>query len=150
METMQIPTIKMKKVDPRANIPKLSNIGDAGLDLQTMQSVTLPPGKRVKLPTGLAIEIPEGMFGEVKPRSKLADKYGIDTLAGIVDAPYRGEVQVMLINHGEDPVEFCVGDRIAQLVIQPTYSWLPIELVQELSETERGAKGINDSELRLS
>ena len=147
---MQIPVVKVKKINVDANVPTLSNKGDAGLDLQTMEPVTLLPGKRVKLPTGLAMEIPEGMYGRIEPRSKLADKYGIDVLAGVVDATYRGEIQAVIINHGEDPVEFRKGDKIAQMVIKPTYSWLPLELTTQLSESERGSKGINDAELRLN
>lgn len=138
----------VKQLDPRAVPMTRSNPDDAGLDLATIEAATIPPGHRALLRTGWAVEIPSGSGGFIKPRSKLANRYGIDVLAGVVDAGYRGEVMVSIINHGLDSVEFKAGDKIAQLVIQPVNLLQPV-IVDELVDTGRGSRGINDSELRL-
>ncbi len=138
----------VKQLHPNAVPMVRNNRGDAGLDLATIEAVTIPPGHRALLHTGWSVAIPHGYGGFVRPRSKLANHYGIDILAGVVDAGYRGEVMVSVINHGLDPVEFKAGDKIAQLVIEPVVLWEPI-VVEQLGESERGNRGINDSELRL-
>ncbi|WP_232365188.1 dUTP diphosphatase [Salinimonas marina] len=143
------PSIKVKTINPFAPLPTLAHAGDAGLDVQTMVSVTLNPGQRASLPTGLAFGIPDGFYGQMEPRAKLADKYGIDVMARVVDSTHTGEVHVVIINHGQDAVEFRKGDKIAQLIIKQTFSHLPLVEVERLDETSRGASGILDSELRL-
>ena len=140
--------LKVKQLHPDAVPMTRSNPSDAGLDLATIEAVTIPPGHRALLHTGWSVAIPLGHGGFIKPRSKLANRYGLDVLAGVVDADYRGEVMVSIINHGLDPVEFKAGDKIAQLVIQPVDLWQPM-VVEELGDTGRGNRGINDSELRL-
>lgn len=142
-------TLQIKKLYDHAKVPEKANFGDAGLDLRTRESVTLQPGQRALLGTGLAFGIPHGFFGHIRPRSKLAAKWGLDILAGIVDSGYAGEVMVSVINHGEDEAEIKAGDKVAQMVIQESHSDLPIVEVSELRETDRGTRGINDSELRL-
>jgi dUTP pyrophosphatase len=137
-------TIKFKLLNENAKLPKRNHPFDAGLDLFCIQSVTIYPGQSALLPSGLSVAIPEGMGGFIWPRSGLAINNSLDTLAGLIDATYRGELKISLINHGERPVEFKVGDRIAQLVIQPVELLEPIE-VRELDETERGAKGFGSS-----
>jgi dUTP pyrophosphatase len=96
------------------------------------------------VPAGLAIEIPPGYYGRVAPRSGLAVRHGIDTLAGIIDSDYRGELKVALINFGDQPVSFAAGERIAQLIIERAercdYFWF-----EELSETERSEGGFGST-----
>lgn len=128
----------------RHPLPQYQTENAAGLDLRAHldQVLVLQPGQRMLIPTGLFMAIPTGYEGQVRPRSGLAFKYGITVLnsPGTIDADYRGEVKVLLINHGQEPFEIQDGERIAQLVIakHETIEWLP---VQELSATERGAGG---------
>ena len=141
--------IQIKKLTLDAVIPELSNYGDAGLDLCTTIPITIPPGKSAVLPTGIAFALPHRTFGQINPRSKLAAKYGVIVGACVVDSGYRGEVMVNLINLGNDALELRTGDKIAQMVVMEHHSDLPIVEVPELKDSDRGAKGINDSELRL-
>ena len=99
-------------------LPEYSSLGAAGADLYANEAVTLGPGERHAVATGLRIEIPPGHAGLVWPRSGLAVRHGIDTLAGVIDSDYRGEVRVVLVNHGQQPFTIEPGDRIAQLVLQ--------------------------------
>jgi dUTP pyrophosphatase len=118
----------------------------AGLDLVAAVAeqtpLTLAPGQRVLVPTGLAIALPVGFEGQVRPRSGLALKHGITVLnsPGTVDADYRGEVSVVLINHGAEPFVIHRGDRIAQLVIAPVQQ-VQLSVAAVLSETSRSAGG---------
>jgi dUTP pyrophosphatase len=102
----------------------------------------LPPGERALLPTGLAVEIPPGFEGQVRPRSGLALRQGISLVnaPGTIDADYRGEVGVILINHSKEPVTFVPGERIAQLVVAPV-TRVVFEEVAELAETRRNTGG---------
>jgi dUTP pyrophosphatase len=113
--------IQVVRLDPDLPLPAYAHPGDAGADLLTTVDVTLRPGERAMVPTGIAIALPEGYVALVHPRSGLAARHGLSIVntPGTVDAGYRGEVKVMLINH--DPVEAVElrrGDRIAQLVVQ--------------------------------
>jgi dUTP pyrophosphatase len=118
----------------------------AGLDLVAAVAeqapLTLAPGERMLVPTGLAIALPPGFEGQVRPRSGLALKHGITVLnaPGTIDADYRGEVSVVLINHGQEPFVIRRGERIAQLVIAPV-SRAQLSVAVTLSETPRGAGG---------
>lgn len=141
--------IQIKKLTNDAIMPALSNYGDAGLDLCTTSPAFIPSGGNAVLPTGLAFALPHRTFGQINPRSKLAAKYGIVIGARVVDSGYRGEVMVNLINLGPNPVELKAGDKIAQMVVMEHHSDLPIVEVPELKDSDRGKKGINDSELRL-
>lgn len=138
--------IQFKKLHDKAIIPKRTNPTDAGLDIYCIEAVTLFSGQQAALPSGLAMAIPDGYVGLIWPRSGLAVKHGIDVLAGVVDSSYRGELKVSLINHGERPVEFRPGDRIAQILIQPVSIQQPIE-VSTLDDTDRGVKGFGSSGL---
>ena len=106
------------------------------------EPMTLAPGERAAVPTGIAIALPPGYEAQVRPRSGLARKAGISMVnsPGTIDADYRGEVQVLLINHGQEPFTVNRGDRIAQLVVAPVVqaTWQEVE---SLDETERGAGG---------
>lgn len=106
------------------------------------EPITLTPGARAPIPTGIAIALPPGYEAQVRPRSGLARKAGISMVnsPGTIDADYRGEVQVLLINHGQEPFTVNRGDRIAQLVVAPVVQAVWQE-VESLDETERGAGG---------
>jgi dUTP pyrophosphatase len=129
-------------------LPAYATPGSAGLDLLAAVSapVTLPPGGRDAIPTGLAIALPDGFEAQVRPRSGLALKSGVTVLnsPGTVDADYRGEIKVILINHSEAPFVIARGDRIAQLVIAPVtqLSWSAVEV---LPETQRGSGGFGST-----
>ena len=99
-------------------LPEYSSDGAAGADLRARESVALAPGARAAVGTGIQVEIPAGHVGLVWPRSGLAVRHGIDTLAGVIDSDYRGEVRVVLVNHGETEFRVEPGDRIGQLLIQ--------------------------------
>jgi len=108
--------------------------------------VALAPGERALVPTGLALEIPPGYEGQVRPRSGLATRHGVTLLnaPGTVDADYRGEVKVILVNHGPVAVRFDRGERIAQLVVAPV-AHATLQLAEALGETGRGAGGFGST-----
>jgi dUTP pyrophosphatase len=107
------------RVDGPGVLPDYATEGAAGADLRAAEAITLPAGGRAAVATGIHLELPPGCVGLVWPRSGLAVRHGIDTLAGVIDSDYRGEVKVVLVNHGPEPVAIASGDRIAQLLIQP-------------------------------
>jgi dUTP pyrophosphatase len=123
-------------------LPSYATEHSSGLDLRTSEDITLHQGEYKAIPTGIAIEIPEGYEGQVRPRSGLALKYGIACLnsPGTIDADYRGEIKVLLINHGKEVVHFVRGERIAQLIIS-SYERVEVELVEDLNETARASGG---------
>jgi dUTP pyrophosphatase len=113
--------IQVRRLDPDVPLPAYAHPGDAGADLVTTVDVDLAPGERALVPTGLAIALPEGYAAFVHPRSGLASRLGVGIVnaPGTIDAGYRGELKVVLVNHDStEPVSFQRGDRIAQLVIQ--------------------------------
>lgn len=114
------PEILVRRLDPDLPLPSYAHPGDAGADLHARTEATLEPGARVAVPTGLAIALPDGYVAFVMPRSGLAARYGIGLVnsPGTVDAGYRGEIAVLLVNHGDAPVTLRRGERIAQLVVQ--------------------------------
>ena len=124
--------------------PRYQTEGAAGMDLHAAlaEPVTLAPGERTLVPTGWAVAIPPGFEGQVRPRSGLALRHGVTVLnaPGTVDADYRGELKVLLINHGQAPFVVARGDRIAQLVICPI-AHAELYLVSSLDSTGRGAGG---------
>lgn len=136
--------IRTKLSHPLAKLPRRNHPTDAGLDIYAVECATLRPGVRAVLPTGVHVEIPTGYYAKVEPRSGLAVKYGIDVLAGVIDASYRGEIRVVLISHGDEDFEIKPGDRVAQLLIQPV-ELVDCVQVDELSDTERGAQGLGSS-----
>jgi dUTP pyrophosphatase len=123
-------------------LPAYHSAGAAGLDLLAAEARTLGVGQRALIGTGLEIELPAGMEGQVRPRSGLAAKHGVTVLnaPGTIDSDYRGEIRVLLINHGQEPYPIQIGDRIAQLVVAPVER-VEIELVTSLGATARGAEG---------
>ena len=135
------------RVDAQLPLPSYAHPGDAGLDLVTSIDAIVPPGERVLLPTGIAIALPAGYAAFVHPRSGLAVKYGVSLVnaPGTVDAGYRGEIAVSLINlDPREPVVLSRGDRIAQLVIQRV-EYAVLHEVESLPGTDRGSGGFGSS-----
>jgi dUTP pyrophosphatase len=135
--------VLVRRLDPDLPLPAYAHPGDAGADLVAAQDVELAPGQRKVVPTGIAVALPDGFVGLVHPRSGLAARLGVTVLnaPGTVDAGYRGEILVNLINH--DPVTTVTiarGDRIAQLIVQRVER-AAFHVVDELPETVRGAGG---------
>ena len=110
--------VYVKKLNPLAGIPTRANSSDAGFDLYSTETYLLKPFERKLFKTGISIEIPTGNYGRIAPRSGLAYKHGIDTLAGVLDSNFRGEVGVILINLGDKDFQVSQGERIAQLIIE--------------------------------
>ena len=131
-------------------LPAYQSATAAGLDLtaavQEGYPLTLKPGDRALVPTGLALQIPEGHEAQVRPRSGIALRYGVTVLnsPGTIDADYRGEVMVLLINHGDEPVDIKRGERIAQLVFAPVTQATLIS-VRAVSDTTRGGGGFGST-----
>jgi dUTP pyrophosphatase len=140
-------SLPIARLDERARLPTRAHDGDAGLDLYALERVVLAPGERASVPTGIAVEIPPGQAGLVLPRSGLAARHGISVVnaPGLIDAGYRGEVRVLLLNTDrEQRFELAAGDRIAQLVLVRVELPEVIE-VESLSDSERGAGGFGSS-----
>lgn len=139
--------MKYKKIDKNLPCfePKQGSEFAAGYDLFYVgQPTTLHPQSRFSFGTNLAIELPPNTYGRIAPRSGLAHKHGIDVLAGVIDADYRGEIKVILVNHGAYPISFQEGDKIAQLIISPFISTIWKE-AQELDDTGRGEAGFGST-----
>jgi dUTP pyrophosphatase len=134
--------VQLQRLDPGLPLPAYAHPGDAGADLVAAADVELPPGGRALVGTGVAIALPIGYAAFVHPRSGLAAKLGVTTLnaPGTVDAGYRGEIRVNLVNHGADPVVVRRGDRIAQLVVQRVEQAV-FTVVDSLPESVRGTGG---------
>jgi dUTP pyrophosphatase len=135
--------VLVQRLDHDLPVPSYAHPGDAGADLVTTVDVTLAPGERAMVPTGVAIALPDGFVALVHPRSGLAARHGLSIVntPGTVDAGYRGEIKVMLINHDpREPIELRRGDRIAQLVIQRFERAAFVE-VEALPESVRGDGG---------
>ena len=141
---MPNPVVQVKKLHPDARIPQYMTAHAAGMDICALpeQPLILAPGERCLVPTGLAFAIPQGYEIQVRPRSGLAIKHGIALVnsPGTIDADYRGQVAIILINHGQEPFPVNPGDRIAQLIVARV-SQATIAVVDELEDTERGAGG---------
>jgi len=134
------------RLDGGLPLPAYAKSGDAGLDLRASESVTLEPGERRLVPTGLAVAIPEGHAGFVLPRSGLAMHKGVTVLnaPGLIDSGYRGELKVLLINHGAEAVSIDRGERIAQLVVQPVARARLVE-EERLPDSARGEGGFGST-----
>ncbi|MDC8755664.1 dUTP diphosphatase [Erythrobacter sp. sf7] len=144
---MSIP-VQVKRLAHGAGLPlpAYATSGAAGMDAVSAEDVTIVPGSRHAVATGLALAIPEGYEIQVRPRSGLALKHGITVpnTPGTIDSDYRGELKVILINHGTDPFVIARGDRVAQLVLAPVVqaTW---EEVEELDATTRGEGGFGST-----
>jgi dUTP pyrophosphatase len=140
--------VPVKRLDNFGDLelPAYATDGAAGMDVLAAEDVTLAPGGRHAVATGLAMAVPDGFELQVRPRSGLALKHGISlpNTPGTIDSDYRGELKVILINHGDGPFEVRRGDRIAQLVLAPVVraSWLKVD---DLDETARGEGGFGST-----
>lgn len=142
-----VPSVAVKRLDKGIDLPSRAHPGDAGVDLSSTVDVVLEPGERQLVPTGIAIALPIGTVGLIHPRSGLAARAGLSIVntPGTVDAGYRGEIKVCLINlDPQVPITISRGDRIAQLLVQRVE--LPeFAEVDELDDTSRGAGGYGSS-----
>jgi len=138
--------LKVKKIDPEARLPEYAHPGDAGLDIFALEEKTLNAGESALIRTGIQIELPRYTEAQVRPRSGLALKHQITLLntPGTIDAGYRGEVGVIMINHGRHAFHVEKGMKIAQLVVQPVYHTTVVE-VNELADSGRGEKGFGST-----
>ena len=133
-----------KKIHPEAILPSRGSSEACGLDVYSVEDTVIEPRSRKAVRTGFAVAVPGGFYGRMAPRSGLALKFGIDVLAGVIDADYRGEVLCLLVNLGEDAFQISAGDRIAQLIIEKVAIGEPM-WSDELPETERGALGFGST-----
>ena len=139
-------TVKVLRTDPAAQLPAYAHPGDAGMDVRSIEEVTLAPGARALIHTGLVLVLPPDAEAQVRPRSGLALKHGVTVLntPGTIDAGYRGEVGVILINLGAEPFVVEKGMKIAQLVISRVTQADIVE-VASVDETDRGAGGFGST-----
>jgi len=137
--------LSFKRLDPKALLPTRGSLSAAGLDLYSIEAVSLKPKERRLIRTGLAVAIPEGYYGRVAPRSGLATQKGIDVLAGVIDADYRGEIGCLLYNAGDEIIDLPAQTKICQLIIEkiitPDAIW-----VESLAETSRGSGGFGSTD----
>lgn len=145
---MQTVTIKIVRLSPEAQLPRYEHADDSGLDLFAIAPHTILPGDTALVPTGIAIELPLGTEAQIRPRSGLALKHAITLVntPGTIDAGYRGEIGVIVINHGKQPFEVLKGMKIAQMVIAPVIR-AELEEVEQLSESLRGGGGFGSTGL---
>ena len=140
--------VLIKRLSKQVSLPKYETIGSSGMDLSANihDNLTIEPGKTAIIPTGLALSIPKGYEDQIRPRSGLAAKNRISVLntPGTIDADYRGEIKVILINHGNEPFKIEKGFRIAQIVICPVVKAQLVE-VDDLNITERGDGGFGST-----
>lgn len=138
--------LRVKRLRPNAKLPTRGSADAVGYDLCYAGDAAMGVGADAQniVPTGLAVEIPVGYYGRVAPRSGLAAKSGIDVMAGVIDPDYRGELLVILRNHGPSPLWIEPGDRIAQLILE-SVATPEVEEVEELSSSDRGAGGLGST-----
>ncbi len=141
--------LKIKKLNEEATIPKYAHDSDAGMDLYSVENKTINVGETILVKTGIAIELPENTEAQVRPRSGLALKHSITVLntPGTIDEGYRGEIAVILINHGKKPFDIEKGMRIAQMVIKPVLK-VKVTEVLDLTSSDRNAGGFGSTGLK--
>ena len=136
--------LKIKKLHKEAKIPKYGHPGDAGFDLFAIEDTLIKAGERFPVQTGIAMEIPEGFVGLIWDKSGVAVKYGIKTIAGVVDSTYRGEILVGVMNLSKEDYLFEKGHKVAQMLIQKKET-MEFEEVNELTDTARGEGGFGST-----
>ncbi|URZ00256.1 Deoxyuridine 5'-triphosphate nucleotidohydrolase [Clostridium felsineum] len=141
--------LKVKKIDEAAILPEYAHEGDAGLDLFSIEEKIIKAGESALIRTGIQMELPRDTEAQVRPRSGLALKHSITVLntPGTIDEGYRGEVKIILINHGKEDFKVEKSMKIAQMVIKPVLR-VKVEEVEELSDTDRGQGGFGSSGLK--
>jgi len=132
--------IKVKKLNSEAKIPQYAHQGDAGFDVYSVEHIEIKPGERKAISTGLSFEIQEGYVMLVWDKSGLSKNFGLHTLAGVIDSGFRGEVNILVINHGSETHIFEKHDKIAQVLVQKVEQ-ANFEEVDELSDSSRGDGG---------
>jgi dUTP pyrophosphatase len=141
----KLENLSFEKLDPRAVLPTRGSPSAAGLDLYSIEDISLHPRERRLIRTGLAAAIPKGFYGRLAPRSGLATQRGLDVLAGVIDADYRGEIGCLLYNAGDELIALPAQTKICQLIIEkiitPAAVW-----VDGLSQTSRGSGGFGSTE----
>ena len=140
--------VQIKKLDPKAKIPEYKTEGASGVDIMALldNKITLDPGESKIIPTGLSIAFPDDLEVQIRPRSGLAAKSNVSVLntPGTIDSDYRGEIKIILINHGNEKFEVKNGDRIAQMVLMPVLKF-KFEEVSKLDDTIRGSGGFGST-----
>ena len=140
--------ILVKKLDSRVKLPSYKTIGSSGMDLMALtdKSITILPKKSYLVPTGMSVAIPKNYEIQIRPRSGLAAKKNISILntPGTIDSDYRGEIKIILFNHGSDEFLINNGDRIAQIVLMPVHK-IDFEEVDNLPDTVRGEGGFGST-----
>jgi len=138
--------LRVKKLNDGAILPQYAHPGDAGLDLFSSERVEILPGCHLLVKTGISIELPPGTEAQVRPRSGLALKHGISVLntPGTIDEGYRGEVGVILVNHGKEAYVVEKGAKIAQMVVKPVLR-VEVQEAEDLSDTHRGSGGFGST-----
>lgn len=141
--------LKIKRERKDIPLPSYATEGSSGLDLRASVDLIIPPGEWRAVPTGIRIELPPGYEAQIRPRSGLALNYGVTVLnsPGTIDSDYRGEIRVILINHGKEPFEVKKGERIAQMVIAKVEKAETME-VELLNDTDRGEGGFGHTGLK--
>ena len=140
--------VLVKKLNPKAELPKYKTEGSSGIDLMALieNSITIKPQNSALIPTGLSIAIPEDTEVQIRPRSGLATKSSISVLntPGTIDSDYRGEIKIILFNHGKEEFTVNNNDRIAQMILMPVLK-VEFEEVEELPKTIRGSEGFGST-----
>lgn len=138
------PTLSFKKLDQLAVLPSRGSLHSAGLDLYSLEDLTIAPQQRILARTGLAVAIPEDHYGRIAPRSGLAMRTGLDVLSGVIDADYRGEIGCLLYNTGDETITLPAQTKICQLIVEkiitPEAVW-----ADEINETDRGSGGFGST-----
>jgi dUTP pyrophosphatase len=145
MPVATAPILKFKKLTEFAQVPEKGSARAAGYDLKSAYDVVIGAGDKGIVKTDLQIQLPEGCYGRVAPRSGLAAKHHIDVGAGVIDEDYRGNVGVVLFNHGKEPFKVQRGDRIAQLICEKILYPELEEVSEALDTTERGTAGFGST-----
>lgn len=136
--------LRIKKLHPDAKIPSYAHPGDAGMDVFALESLTLTPGERGLVRTGISLEFPEGYVLLVWDKSGISTKHGIKTLAGVIDSGYRGEIQIGVVNLGQEAFTFEKGNKVAQILVQPIVN-AEIQEVEYLADSSRGEDGFGST-----
>ena len=136
--------VKIKKINDDAKIPSYAHGSDAGMDIYSVENLTVKAGEHAKMCTGIAMEIPDGFVGLVWDKSGISMNYGLKTLGGVIDSGYRGEVVIGVVNLSKEDYVVEKGNKIAQILIQKVES-PEIKEVEELNDSERGEKGFGST-----